>query len=109
MASNIKHQLLINNFSFHLLVLDLLNKVFYLIEGKIRKEVPKKVRDVFETCFSFLEYFCRHSPEGIRQIVNNIYIVDRYRTLAEMGQIRLLTLLYREEESLSRQLSIGFF
>jgi hypothetical protein len=35
--SNIKHQLLINNFSIHLIVLELLNKNFYLIEGRTRK------------------------------------------------------------------------
>jgi len=62
LAANIKHQLLLHNFSLHLLVLELLNKNFYLIEGRTRKEVAKKVKDVFEACFTFLEYFCRSSP-----------------------------------------------
>lgn len=106
---DIKHQLLIGNFSLHLIVLELLNKIFYLLEGKTRKELSKKVKDVFEACFAFLEYFCRNSPEGVRQLVNHLYVIDRYRSLPEMGQMRVLLVLYREDESLSRQLTLGFF
>lgn len=92
--TNIKHQLLLANFSLHLIILELLNKNFYLIEGKNRKNIPKKQKEVFEACFFFLENFCKRAPENIQLMIKNIYIIDRYRKLSEMGQIRVLTLLY---------------
>ena len=41
-----------------------------------------------------LENFCKRAPENIQLMIKNIYIIDRYRKLSEMGQIRVLTLLY---------------
>lgn len=93
---NINHQLLLKNLAIHRIMLDLLEKNFYLLEGRSRKEVPKLQREVFEQCLEFLYYFALGCKQNITILMSQIQILYQFRALCEVGQTRLFILMYSQ-------------
>lgn len=104
---NINRQLTVHNLAVHQIILELLRTNFYLLEGFTRKELPKKQKETFEASFLFLHCFSYQCPQNIAALAQHMDILDRFRELPEMGQTKLLILLYREQSTLLRQLKLS--
>lgn len=69
---DINRQLLLHNIAAHNVLLDLLKTNYYLLEGKTKKDLSKKHKEIFELVFEFLGDFCSGCETNVKSISINL-------------------------------------
>ena len=66
-----------------------------------------KQRSTFEECFQFLYYFSVGCTQNVKVITQYIEVIERVRGSVEVGQTRLLNMLYQTDDHLIKQINAG--
>jgi len=100
---------MIGSLSVHLLVFELLEKNYYLLENtESRKDMKRKSKEVFETCFSFLYYLIKQCPENKRLIYEHFSILLMYQKRVELGQIKVYHEFYNGQKDFVKEINFNF-
>lgn len=103
---NINRQLLIQNMGVHDVILTFLSDNFYLLDEKTKKKPTKIQKYAFEECLEFLYNFCDSCKSNMKIIENNITVIEKLRGSIEVGQTKLLIMIYKSHENLVKQINL---